>query len=535
MSDKNDIKEKLDDNAYAGKHRKDNNKNISVKEIMVKNNKNAKSYKEPESIKEDAIVHDSYINNKLNNVNQSLLASIIVYMIIAISSFVIKMIKIGFSDQDSPVFDEKHYSTQAMQLLLNGGIENNPGFGLIVHPPLGKFLISIGEYIFGYTPLGWRFMSILAGVTIVLLICGMVHKLTQSLSLTVVAAVIANTEGVLFVMSRMGMLDIFQSLFITIIAFCLLQYMTTDYSTTPWTQRWWLYGIGVASGLAMGVKISGVYYPAVIGVVLVFTTLFKTKNFKETAKSFVHGLFCLFVIPVLVFFMTWIPWFRGETVWAGKDIQRQQAEYQLPDFISQLLPLKLENWISSQVSIMDFHTSLTTSSGNLHPWESKPWNWLYGDRPMVYWSQMSGDHEGKIYLLGNMAVWWLVIPLLLWGLLRIITTLDTGWIIATGGFLAGWVPWLIGYDRQMYFFYATALAPFVVMMIALAINDISKIIANKKNKDIETTRLVIGITYTIIVIIVFLIYSVWYYGIPVSDDVHDKLSILNSWEPLEKE
>ena len=50
----------------------------------------------------------------------------------------------------------------------------------------------------------------------------MVHKITNSLLLVIFTGIISNTEGVLFGMSRMGMLDIFQALFITLIAFCLL-------------------------------------------------------------------------------------------------------------------------------------------------------------------------------------------------------------------------------------------------------------------------------------------------------------------------
>ena len=49
------------------------------------------------------------------------------------------------TDGGTPVFDEKHYVPQAWQMLRNGGVEDNPGFELVVHPPLGKQLIAIGE------------------------------------------------------------------------------------------------------------------------------------------------------------------------------------------------------------------------------------------------------------------------------------------------------------------------------------------------------------------------------------------------------
>jgi dolichyl-phosphate-mannose--protein O-mannosyl transferase len=40
------------------------------------------------------------------------------------------------------------------------------------------------------------------------------------------------------------------------------------------------------------------------------------------------------------------------------------------------------------------------------------------------------------------------------------------------GYLAGWLPWLANIDRQMYFFYAVPLAPFLMMAIALILGDI---------------------------------------------------------------
>jgi hypothetical protein len=38
------------------------------------------------------------------------------------------------TDGGTPVFDEKHYVPQAWQMLRNGGVEDNPGYELVVHP-----------------------------------------------------------------------------------------------------------------------------------------------------------------------------------------------------------------------------------------------------------------------------------------------------------------------------------------------------------------------------------------------------------------
>ncbi len=45
----------------------------------------------------------------------------------------------------TPLFDEKYYAVQAAEVIRNLGVEDNQGFAVVVHPPLGKQLIAIGE------------------------------------------------------------------------------------------------------------------------------------------------------------------------------------------------------------------------------------------------------------------------------------------------------------------------------------------------------------------------------------------------------
>ena len=49
---------------------------------------------------------------------------------------------------------------------------------------------------------------------------------------------------------------------------------------------------------------------------------------------------------------------------------------------------------------------------------------------------------------------------------------DWRYAVVLVGYCAGFLPWFADIDRQMYFFYAVAMAPFLVMAIALICGDI---------------------------------------------------------------
>ena len=133
------------------------------------------------------------------------------------------------TDAGTPVFDEKHYVPQSWQMArswdnpLIGGIEDNPGYGLVVHPPLGKQLESFGMIIFGYTPWGWRIISALCAVAVVLLIAAIARRLSRSDLVGLLAGILALSDGILFVTSRSGMLDNFQTLCLCLAAYCLVR------------------------------------------------------------------------------------------------------------------------------------------------------------------------------------------------------------------------------------------------------------------------------------------------------------------------
>ena len=79
----------------------------------------------------------------------------------------------------------------------------------VVHPPLGKMFIAVGEWLFGLTPFGWRFAVAVAGSLAILMTARIARRMTRSTLLGCAAGLLLALDGLEFVLSRTAILDIF--------------------------------------------------------------------------------------------------------------------------------------------------------------------------------------------------------------------------------------------------------------------------------------------------------------------------------------
>ena len=125
------------------------------------------------------------------------------------------------------VFDETYYVKDGYSFLVSGYerawpdkandsfIAGNPGVLLdspeyVVHPPVGKWMIAAGMWLFGpENSFGWRFGAALTGTLSIFLLALIAQKLFRSLTLGAVAGVLLAVDGHHLVMSRTSLLDIF--------------------------------------------------------------------------------------------------------------------------------------------------------------------------------------------------------------------------------------------------------------------------------------------------------------------------------------
>lgn len=456
------------------------------------------------------------------------------------------------TDAGTPIFDEKHYAPQAWQMLHNHGVEDNPGYGLVVHPPLGKQLIAIGEALFGYNSLGWRFTGALLGVVLVVLVARIVRRITRSTLIGGIAGVLMTAESVSFVAARTALLDGFLVFFVVAAFGALIVdrdqvrermhnvLLDGRMAETVWGPRlgvrWWRFGAGVLLGMACATKWSGLYFVVFFAAMSLAFDISARRQYRATRpwlgtirRDLGPTLWAMLVVPVLVYIATYTPWFASETginrYEAGRSIG-ERAWFQPPDAIRSL-------WYNT-AKAFHFHSGLTNSDGNHHPWESKPWTWPMSLRPVLYAIDQD-DVPGcgaascvkAVMLVGTPALWWLAVPVLAYAAWRSVVRHDWRYGVVLVGYCAGWLPWFVDIDRQMYFFYAVVMAPFLVMAVALICGDI--LYKPRAGAERRTLGLIVVCGYVALVITNF----AWLFpvltGIPISQATWHMQIWLPSW------
>ncbi|BBZ02957.1 phospholipid carrier-dependent glycosyltransferase [Mycolicibacterium chitae] len=456
------------------------------------------------------------------------------------------------TDAGTPIFDEKHYAPQAWQMLHNSGVEDNPGFGLVVHPPVGKQLIAIGEAIFGYSGLGWRFSGAVMGVIMVILVARIVRRISRSTLVGAIAGLLLIADGVTFVASRTALLDGFLVVFVVAAFGALIvdrdqvrermhnALLDGRIHETQWGPRlgvrWWRFGAGVLLGLACATKWSGLYFVVFFGLMTLAFDVVARRQYRVSRpwlgtirRDVGPTAWAMGLIPVAVYVASYARWFASETAVnryeAGRKIGERQW-FQPPDAIRSLWHYTAKAY--------DFHSGLTNAAGNQHPWESKPWTWPMSLRPVLYaidQNNVPGCGAAScvkaVMLVGTPAMWFIAVPVLGYAAWRAFVRCDWRYAVVLVGYCAGWLPWFADIDRQMYFFYAVAMAPFLVMAIALICGDI--LYKPTRNPERRTLGLVVVCCYVALVITNF----AWLFpvltGMPISQQTWHMQIWLPSW------
>jgi dolichyl-phosphate-mannose-protein mannosyltransferase len=435
----------------------------------------------------------------------------------------------GANGPKACVFDEVYYTHDAWSLYHHGvelNVTNN-GPGYVVHPPLGKWMIALGEWIVrdpNFTStFGWRFMSAIVGTLAVLIVARTARRMTRSNLLGCVAGLIFSLDGLEYVQSRVAMLDIFLMFWVVVAFACLIldrdqvrarladRAMTTTYGEygPRIGMRWWLLACGVASGCAVASKWDG----AALIPTFAFLSFIWTMGAKRAIgvkKPFLSAFrrdvvptgAWMVVVSIGVYIATWTGWFLNGPKYAY-DREWASGRHSSYSFI----PAAVRSLWHYHWEIYEFHKHLSS----YHAYRENAWGWLFDARPVLYYAAYphppaAGCHTGglgcarMIYDLGTPAIWWASIPVMCF-MLYIICKRDWRGTALLVPFLISYLPWLIQFKRTMFFFYALPLLPFISIALAVTIGYcIGPVTASIARRRAGT---IAGGTYVLIVAVMF--------------------------------
>ncbi|MET3423259.1 dolichyl-phosphate-mannose--protein O-mannosyl transferase [Actinoplanes tereljensis] len=389
----------------------------------------------------------------------------------------------GLTSAKGYVFDEVYYPTDAWDMLQHGveWDERTNGPAYVVHPPLGKWLIALGEKAFGNNELGWRFPVAVAGTLMVLVLIRVAYRLFRSVLLAGTAGLLLTLDGFQLVLSRTSLLDIFLGLFV-LLSFAALVLDRDHYrrrllrnledGRTARIIPWWLLTAGALFGLACGVKWSGLFFLPFFGALAVLWRVQARRSAGQPARFQIDDLAwgALSVALTLVFYLaTWTGWFVTNTGWFRH--YRQDSGLSEPPILGALL-----NLAHYHQKAYEFHSGLTSPHGS----QSWPWQWLLLGRPVnFYWPGATGcgapSCARQILLLGTPLLWWSFLPALVALVWFGIARRDwRAWaiLIPVAGGLLPWFYYAVKDGRTMFSFYALPALPFLILAVTYVLGAI---------------------------------------------------------------
>jgi len=430
------------------------------------------------------------------------------------------------------IFDETYYAKDAWSILQHG-VEWNPiskvgdptyanqliqaghtnifapcsGTGCgeyVVQPEMGKLLIAVGEWLFGLNSFGWRFSSAVFGSLAILLICRIGRRMTRSTLLGCIAGLLMSLDGLEFVLSRTGILDIFLMFFVLAAFGCLLidrdeaRERLAVLAAAPAAGpagagpageagprlgiRKWRVLAGVFIGLAIATKWDAIWY--LIGFAILGTAWDVGARRAAGLRAFWRGTLTRDTAWLPVTFLL-IPFAVYVATWSGWLITRTGYYRNYGQLHGVTVPV-----ISALYSLFKYHQQAIQFGLTLrtpHPYQSQPWDWMVMTRPVAFFYEGYASPAGgpshycpktgctgptwsqEVLAIGTPAIWWGAILALAfclgWWLLH--RDWRAGAVLC--GAAAGWLPWFPLVTRTKFYYYALEFEPFLILAITLCL------------------------------------------------------------------
>jgi hypothetical protein len=407
-------------------------------------------------------------------------------------------------------------------------------------PPLAKMFIAAGEWGYGwyrahfegakgdyidlgFNTFGWRIAACIFGTLCVSMMYLFARRLWPNRLFALAAAILVCFDGMFFIQSRIGMIDIFPIFFILLAYFSCLVHIQ---SRTPRASVISLILLGIVLGIGIASKWIVLAAFASILFLLVVRAVRRVVHFKIGPSTHpiwewgrgegpaiaggVHwpayvalAVIALVAIPLVIYVASWYPFFaRGQF-------------HNLADLINY------------QKESFNYHAHLTAT----HPYGSPWWSWPFLSRPVLYYAEYTGlgvdTWTGQPLVawmanLGNPWIWWTSLPCVLSLPYFIIRHKSFPATVILIGFITQYLPWS-QISRVIFMYHMFGGLIFMILALAFVLAQIAERIP-RAGPALLAGHLAIAVTFFLY------FYPVWT-ALPISNSALNFSSGTPIWGP----
>lgn len=380
-----------------------------------------------------------------------------------------------------------------------------------VHPPTAKLIMSWFVRLFGFQPTAYRLGSVLFGL-LTLAITWRLAMLIAGPEFGFFTLLILAADGMMFVLSRVAMNDIYVTACTTFAMLCIYLWWTR-----PGERAWrWLLGAGLSFAVGLTMKWSagplGLGMAVIVCARMAYLALIgdppdvvpeaaesedekrgkkgkrKKRKKKEAERKLLKGrqlwlTLAAFaggwlVAPPVFYLASYIPYFALDYSWSDFEKLNHQIWW--------------------------YHQNLKAT----HSMSSHWYEWPLVTRPVWFFLHSFPGEIRVIYAMGNPLLWWAFIPSLIWVAVRWLRAREPADGLILCGFCAFWLPWIF-VDRVAFIQYLLPAVPFGALAVARAVTDLGKFL--------RRPRLAVGI-YAAVVVATFMNFYPFWSAYPISQE-----------------
>lgn len=497
----------------------------------------------------------------------------IVTIVITGIAFAIRFINLGYPK--TLVFDETYYAKDAWTLWIYGYEGSwpdretadpkvaagtidifNDAAEFVAHPPLGKWLIGLGEQVFGMNAFGWRIMPLIFGTLLVFMTIRMARRLSRSTLVGGIAGLLLTFDGLAFVMSRVALLDIFQAFFLVAgvaavvadrdwyrgrLATALERRRIPDFAGRFGRIIWlrpWRTVAGVMFGLAIATKWNSLFVLAAMGILSVLWDVGARRlagaDFRSWLALLIDGVpafIRLVVVSAVIYVASWWGWL---TTPGGYD--RDWGTNNPDDPLVKALGQMWASLIHYHQEIYGFHTGAGIKAAT-HAYNAHPAGWLLMIRPIGIdaTNNIPAGTDGcptggeacmrVISGMGTPVLWWMAFIALIVGVVWWIAGRDWRFGVPIVAAMSTYLFWFPNADRPVFFFYAICIIPFTVTLLAMVMG---LILGPKNGPRRRLGAIIVGVAIAMVLADFAYIYPVLTDGLLLRSEYYARMW-LQSW------